>query len=1071
MSPLPLLETLAVAALLQTGPQEADRLMVLAEAASHQELVTETRLHPEESREAFRELLRASPTHPPQSAGRLAAAYSEAWTDPFLVNRYRRFLGWSLEQRTDKLAADSLRRAGNEAYTTGGVDEALRPWRESLAIVETLDDTSGVARSLGNIGAGYYGAGQLDSATVYYERSHELALAGGDFVAAGNALTVLALLSKDAGDLAAAGSLGLRALGLHERVGALRSAGFDHHNLGLVALALGDLEEARSELEAALEISQRTGRQDDEADHLSSLADVMLAGGDYEAAESALSRALELDLQTGNRLGEAGVRHSMGLLMLVRGDYVTAVRELQDALDIYQSMGRAVDAVSAMADLARARAATGDVRRGTLDLREACRLAETGQLGSAVRADLALATGDFALLLNEYDQAQSDYREAERLYRGQADYAGIAAALHGQAFVHLYQTRFESAVNALEQALRSQQSLGDPRAAALTRLLLADVRLEADETEEARLVASDARDVLAALGDPVGEAAALAVLAQTETRAGDHETADSRYREALVLIAGTEAPGIAWRLHSGRAETLAARGRDIEARDQLRLAIGEIERAAGTWTHTRSGAGYLADKWEVYARLARLESRLGDPEMAFATSERLRAQRLLGLLDRGRIGATVPDAALVSREQDLRLRIGDLTAWLEPARGAEGPLRGPGATNLTPEQASAALERTRREYALVLEDMRSAGAAHIELVKPELVSGSDLARHLAADELFLEYLVTDSSVLIFGITTDGLQSMEIPETRETLGDLIGFTRGVLADAARGSGTELWRVPLKRLHGILIEPLAAAGWLEGREHLIVVPHGELHYLPFQALIDEEDGFLIGRYSVSYAPSATVWAELGARPSRVRGGGILAMAPRVAELPASRREMARIQDAYGDQATILLGAEATEEALASTAGTYDVIHLATYGVLNRTNPLFSYVELGAGLTSDGRLEAHEIFGMHLDADLVVLSACETGLASGSRADVPPGDDWVGLVRSFLSAGASEVIATLWRVEDRTTADLMSRFYQELASGEPARIALAAAQRQMLQEPATASPFYWAGFVLVGQSGGSP
>jgi len=252
---------------------------------------------------------------------------------------------------------------------------------------------------------------------------------------------------------------------------------------------------------------------------------------------------------------------------------------------------------------------------------------------------------------------------------------------------------------------------------------------------------------------------------------------------------------------------------------------------------------------------------------------------------------------------------------------------------------------------------------------------------------------------------------------------------------------------------------------------VVPHGELHYLPFQALLNEEDSFLVQRYSISYAPSATVWAQLGARPSRVSGGGVLAMAPRAAELPATRQEMARIRDAYGDRATILMGAEATEEALASTAGTYDVIHLATYGVLNRTNPLFSYVELGAGATADGRLEAHELFGMQLDADLVVLSACETGLASGSRADVPPGDDWVGLVRSFLSAGASEVVATLWRVEDRATADLMNRFYQDLASGEPARSALAAAQREMLDDPATESPFYWAGFVLVGESGGSP
>jgi len=843
MSPLPILETLAVAALLQAGPQEADRLMALAEAASHQELVAEARLHPEETRKAFHELLRASPTDPPPSAGRLAAAYSEAWTDPFLLNRYRRFLGWSLAQRTSKLTADSLRRVGNEAYTAGGVDEALRPWRESLAIVETLEDTVGVARSLGNIGAGYYGAGQLDSAAVYYERSHELALAGGDFVAAANALTVLALLSK------------------HERVGAFRSAGFDHHNLGLVALALGDLEGARQEFETAIRISQRTGRQDDEADHLSSLADVMIAGGAYEEAETALTHALNLDQQTGNRLGEAGVRHSMGLLLLVRGDYGTAVRELQEALDIYQSMGRNADAVSAMADLARARAATGDVRRGTLDLREAGRLAETVQLGPAVRADLALAAGDFALLLNEFDQARTDYREAERLYRSQAHHAGVAASLHGQAFVHLYQTRFEDAVSALEQALRAQQALGDPRAAALTRLLLAEVRLEAGQTEQARIVASDARDVLAALGDPVGEAAALAALAQTETKTGAGESADSLYREALSLIAGTDAPGIAWRLHSGRAQSLAARGRLAEARDQLRLAIDEIEHSAGTWTHTRSGAGYLADKWEVYARLARLESGLGDVEGAFVTSERLRAQRLLALLDRGRVGAMVPDAVLVGREQDLRLRITDLTARLEPSSGTEGPLRGSGASSLSAEQTAAALQRARREYVEVLEDMRQAGVDHAALVRPELVSAPEVARHLADDELFLEYLVTDSSVLVFGIAADGLNSMELPETRETLEDLIDFTRGA---PDRGAAR---RAPLPALPS----PDRRRGWVPHRAVLdLVCPLGHrVDTARYQTVQGQ------GRWSVGHgAPRCRATCHQagdGSDPGRVRRPG--------------------------------------------------------------------------------------------------------------------------------------------------------------------------------------------------------
>ena len=114
---------------------------------------------------------------------------------------------------------------------------------------------------------------------------------------------------------------------------------------------------------------------------------------------------------------------------------------------------------------------------------------------------------------------------------------------------------------------------------------------------------------------------------------------------------------------------------------------------------------------------------------------------------------------------------------------------------------------------------------------------------------------------------------------------------------------------------------------------------------------------------------------------------------------------------------------------------------------------------------------MFGLSLSADLVVLSACQTGLASGALADVPPGDDWVGLTRAFLHAGARRVVATLWPVDDWATAALMERFYEGYAGGaEPGR-ALAAAQRALLGRVGTSHPFFWAGFVAVGGAGGQP
>jgi CHAT domain-containing protein len=247
--------------------------------------------------------------------------------------------------------------------------------------------------------------------------------------------------------------------------------------------------------------------------------------------------------------------------------------------------------------------------------------------------------------------------------------------------------------------------------------------------------------------------------------------------------------------------------------------------------------------------------------------------------------------------------------------------------------------------------------------------------------------------------------------------------------------------------------------------VLVPHAELQYLPFAALLDTSGRFLVERYELAMTPSASVWIALGDRPAGPAGTGVLAFAPRPVTLPGSNREVATIQRLAGTDAQVLSGSAATESAFRRLAPTRRVLHLATVGVLNKQNPLFSFVKLAPDAVEDGRLEVHEVFGVHLVADLVVLSACQTGIGSGALADVPAGDDWVGLTRAFLHAGARHVVATLWPVDDWATAALMERFYSvgDVAA-EPVR-ALAEAQRALLTTAVTAHPFYWAGFVSVG------
>ena len=311
-----------------------------------------------------------------------------------------------------------------------------------------------------------------------------------------------------------------------------------------------------------------------------------------------------------------------------------------------------------------------------------------------------------------------------------------------------------------------------------------------------------------------------------------------------------------------------------------------------------------------------------------------------------------------------------------------------------------------------------------------------------------------------------MTAVELPLNRRTLRQLVELFRGTMRRAP-STEDDLWRTPLRRLYRDLIAPLEEAGVLDNARTLIIAPHAELHYLPFQALLrpgPAGETFLIESFDVAYIPSASVLLQIARRSRNSPGRGLLALAPEPTRLSHSREEVERISRGQRP-AQVLVGSEATEDRFIELAPGRAILHLATFGELNSRNPLFSYVRLSPDGASDGRLEVHEVFGLRLSAELVVLSACETGLATGLRQDVPPGDDWVGLVQAFLTAGAQNVVASLWSVEDRATAQLMEEFYAGLRAGRSKSAALAEAQRELLRESTHAHPFYWAAFVSTG------
>jgi CHAT domain-containing protein len=572
-----------------------------------------------------------------------------------------------------------------------------------------------------------------------------------------------------------------------------------------------------------------------------------------------------------------------------------------------------------------------------------------------------------------------------------------------------------------------------------------------------------------ASSDAVGEAAALGAIGDLELQRAMPVAAESAYARGIARLAGRPAPDVAWRLHAGLGAARRSRGALADAAHALRAAVAEVERVAGGLRVEERRAGFLADKWDVYAQLVLTELARGRQADAFGVSERMRARQMVDLLARGRIAPTVAaaDAGAAAREEDLRRRITELTRLVEGTTQGAAPLRGSTPAALSVDAASEALDAAQKAYAELLLEMRESHPSYARLVSGEVVSWREITSWLRTDEAVLEYLITDSTCVVFIVTTDGVTALDLNVDRRTLARLVDFARGTMARPARAFPGAMWRAPLRRLRQYLIDPAEASGALAGKRGLIIVPHGELHYVPFAALLGPAaaERFLVEHYRVSYAPSASAWVQLARRQAPRASRGVLVLAPRPSALPGSRAEAEAIRSIYGSQATVLLGAAASERAFRDAAPQHGIIHLATYGVLNKHNPLFSFVELAPQNPEDGRLEVHEVFALGLDARLLVLSACQTALGAGALADVPTGDDWVGLVRAFLHAGADNVLATLWPVEDRATASLMEQFYTQLVAGRSESDALAEAQRWALGEPALAHPFYWAAFTVTG------
>jgi len=889
---------------------------------------------------------------------------------------------------------------------------ALEYLGQSLEMKRRLGDRLEEGKTLSNLGLVYWDMADFPKAVDYYNRSLAIAREIKDKKLEATVLNNLGLVYNGQGEYPRSLEYYQQALPIHRAIQFESGESDTLGNIGGVYLDLGRYREALTYYQQALEMDQRLKLKRSQSLDLGNLALCETSLGQLQEAVKTYDRALALAREGGFKKDEADWHKGKGAAYVQLGKYDLARAEYRQALEVYEQAGLKRELIEALNDDGNLLAVLGDSVSAEKRFRRAIELSRSIGHPRGVTSNL-MSLGDLEWRRQRTEQAGALYREAFERAREADDKSSMGNSLVMSAL-----------------ALRDQGRLG-----------------------EASAEAQQGFEIARATGATLLEAQALYVLGELARRGREPEKALEHYAAGEKISRAASHPELTWQLAYGRGQALETLGRNGDALAAYRAAVETIEGVRSQLREERFQAGYLEDKSQVYVALVRLLLKMGQTSQAFEVSEKLRARAYLDLLDRNR--APVSSKA----ESDLRARIRRLQRAIEQETAKPKPQQRGEALSVLSSELTAA----EREYQALIDDLRRSQSEYAALRTLAVPSPEQLQPVLSPDSALLEYVVGNDSVNIFLLTRANLRAKTVPVRDADLHARIELFRELIS----GDRPTGWIKPAQGLDRLLIQPIEEAGWLEGISRLYLVPHSVLHYLPFAALLRpnaKSTHFLVQDYVLAYLPaaSALVYAQKSVDPT----GNLFALAPVRSRLRYAQEEARSVGAFFPNDSLVLDGARATESAFKRQADSFKTVHLATHAFFDKLNPMFSGVELEPDAENDGRLEVHEILQLRLKARLVTLSACETALGSGYFSEYPPGDDFVGLTRAFLYAGSSEVLASLWEVNDRSTLRFMKAFYGSLERSDDA-VALRKAQLALLASGGPyAQPYYWAPFVLVGQ-----
>jgi len=871
-----------------------------------------------------------------------------------------------------------------------------------------------------------------------------------------------------------------KALSIYEGKNDTLNSGMCYLRSGEVYMAGSRYFLAENSFDKALEIFTSLGDKNLEGDVLIKKGELCFTIGSYEDSLEAYETALKAYKEGGNKTGTGIALDHTGDFYYGLRLYEKALEYHKEALEYFKEEFETVLSAVTICKTGEDYLAMGEEKFGMEKLQEALDIAK---YDSSVRYDILMRAAEICRLNKNYELALEMYKEARRN-------TGEDKNKEKRAVVEIAKTHFLMMDRGTE--------LNDPLGT---------------------------YEYYRKLGDELGDKK-LSLMALSKEGEYCYKSENRDLTEAIkryeLCLAGYKDVEDRW----GIIETHQKIGNIYEEMENLEKAeenykksIDELEKIRGKIASEEIKKAFLEKAQTFYDSLINLQLKMKKDEEAFYHLETSRARMLLAALIASNVeitSGTAPD--LIKQDEKLQGEINLIERKLYEER-SQLPQNEDYITQLEKE-----LDILEKELATVHNELSIKDPAYalITGIKKSLTPEEVQNKVLKENQYILEYFINDNErITVWTISKNSLATFEIKISSEELkGRIENFRKPfeeLKTDPARFVEilSSLDMENLKALYDILVKPVAAE--IPKDSEIIIIPDGMLYYLPFECLVTgtgntpvnagltfSEFGnyrYLIEDYSISYSPSSStldpalikakkefsgkylgvgnpLFEADGENPPPAVGADMLDLMRlqgySLEALPNTEIEVTKIQHLFKDDSgtSVYIRAKATEENVKNNAPDYKYLLLATHGLLDEHKPMesslvFSY---SSGPKDDGLLKAGEVLNMKLNSDLVVLSACETGLGK-----IEDGEGVAGLTRAFMYAGAPSIVVSLWSVESGSTAQMMEEFYRNLLAGKNKAEALRQAKLTLMKEDnklegvniSYSHPFFWAPFVLMGES----